>query len=144
MQIFTVIYGLKQYIFCFSFLSSNDSILYCSGACFSKDPVTTGPDSLSGQLSGNFIGPEVVFLEAPVNSPGNYRSRKNDGPLPVSCVCLALVLRRWSTTWHDKFHFIRFRTNFSRRFSMWEDFFMFFEGHAIRPNLNFQFFDVQS
>ena len=42
-----------------------------SGPCFSKDQVTFGPDSLSGLLSRNFIGPEVVFEEAPVNSPAD-------------------------------------------------------------------------
>ena len=50
-------------------------MLVTPGACFSKDPVNTGPDNLSGTLSGNFIGPEVAFLEAPVNFPGNYRAR---------------------------------------------------------------------
>ena len=45
------------------------------GARFSKVPVTSGPDNLSGPLSGNFIGPDVAFLEAPVNFPGNFRAR---------------------------------------------------------------------
>ena len=45
------------------------------GARFSKVPVTSGPDNLSGPLSGNFIGPDIAFLEAPVNFPGNYRAR---------------------------------------------------------------------
>ena len=39
------------------------------GARFSKDPVTTGPDNLPGRLTGNFTGPEIEFLEAPVNFP---------------------------------------------------------------------------
>ena len=43
------------------------------GARFSKDPVTYGPDKLSGRLSGNFSGPGVAFLEAPVNFPGTSR-----------------------------------------------------------------------
>ena len=47
----------------------------CTGARFSKVPVTSGPDNLSGPLSGNFIGPDIAFLEAPVNFPGNYRAR---------------------------------------------------------------------
>ena len=45
------------------------------GARFSKVPVTSGPDNLSGPSSGNFIGPDIAFLEAPVNFPGNYRAR---------------------------------------------------------------------
>ena len=45
------------------------------GARFSKVPVTSGPDNLSGPLSGNFIGPDVAFLEAPVNFLGNFRAR---------------------------------------------------------------------
>ena len=44
-------------------------------ARFSKVPVTSGPDNLSGPLSGNFTGPDIAFLEAPVNFPGNYRAR---------------------------------------------------------------------
>ena len=48
---------------------------YRPGARFSKVPVTSGPDNLSGPLSGNFIGPGVAFLEAPVNFPGNFRAR---------------------------------------------------------------------
>ena len=46
-----------------------------AGARFSKVPVTSGPDNLSGPLSENFIGPDVAFLEAPVNFPGNFRAR---------------------------------------------------------------------
>ena len=42
-------------------------------AHFSKVPVIYGPVNLPGPLSGNFIGPEVAFLEAPVNFPGTYR-----------------------------------------------------------------------
>ena len=49
--------------------------IYGPGARFSKVPVTSGPDNLSGPLSGNFIGPDVAFLEAPVNFPGNFRAR---------------------------------------------------------------------
>ena len=49
--------------------------VWCPGARFSKVPVTSGPDNLSGPLSGNFIGPDVAFLEAPVNFPGNFRAR---------------------------------------------------------------------
>ena len=45
------------------------------GARFSKDPVTTGPDNLPGRLTGNFTGPGIAFLEAPVNFPDTYRSR---------------------------------------------------------------------
>ena len=45
------------------------------GARFSKVPVTSGPDNLSGPLSGNFIGSDVAFLEAPVNFAGNFRAR---------------------------------------------------------------------
>ena len=45
------------------------------GARFSKDPVTTGPDNLPGRLTGNFTGPEIAFLEAPVNFPDTYRAR---------------------------------------------------------------------
>ena len=48
---------------------------YRPGARFSKVPVTSGPDNLSGPLSGNFTGPDIAFLEAPVNFPGNYRAR---------------------------------------------------------------------
>ena len=33
----------------------------------SKVPIIKGPVNLPGPLSGNFIGPEVAFLEAPVN-----------------------------------------------------------------------------
>ena len=40
--------------------------------------------NLSGPLSGNFIGPEVAFLEAPVDFPATYWARKNSGPLPDS------------------------------------------------------------
>ena len=54
------------------------------GARFSKVPVIYGPVNLPGHLSGSFIGPEVAFLEAPVNFPGTYRARKNSGPLPDS------------------------------------------------------------
>ena len=32
-----------------------------------------GPVNLPGPLSGNFIGLEVAFLEAPVNFPGTYQ-----------------------------------------------------------------------
>ena len=42
-------------------------------ACFSKDPVTTGPDNLPGRLTGNFTGTGIAFLEAPVNFPDTYR-----------------------------------------------------------------------
>ena len=42
-------------------------------ARFSKVPVIYGPVNLPGPLSGNFIGPEVTFLKAPVNLPGTYR-----------------------------------------------------------------------
>ena len=51
------------------------NILIGPGARFSKVPVTSGPDNLSGPLSGNFTGPDIAFLEAPVNFPGNYRAR---------------------------------------------------------------------
>ncbi len=44
------------------------------GARFSKDPVNNGSDKLSGPLTGNFTGPEVAFLEAPVNFPEIYRA----------------------------------------------------------------------
>ena len=37
------------------------------GARFSKDPVTTGP--VTERLTGNFTGPGIAFLEAPVNFP---------------------------------------------------------------------------
>jgi len=47
-----------------------------SGARFSKVPVIYGPVNLPGHLSGSFIGPEVAFLEAPVNFPGTYRGPK--------------------------------------------------------------------
>ena len=40
------------------------------GARFSKDPVNTGSGNLPGTLSGDFIGTEVAFLEAPVTVPG--------------------------------------------------------------------------
>ena len=40
----------------------------------------------------------ICFLEAPINSPGNYQARKNDGLLPVFHMCGTLVRRRWSTT----------------------------------------------
>lgn len=62
----------------------------------SKVPIIKGPVNLPGPLSGNFIsfiGPEVAFLEAPVNFelsrylPG---ARKNSGPLLDSC---AVTLR---------------------------------------------------
>ena len=43
------------------------------GARFSKVPDNARPDNLTGPLSGNFIGPEVSFLQAPVNFPGTYR-----------------------------------------------------------------------
>ena len=46
-----------------------------SGARFSKVPVISGPVNLSGNLPGNFTGPDNVFLEAPVNFPGNFRAR---------------------------------------------------------------------
>ena len=39
----------------------------------SKVPIIKGPVNLPGPLSGNFIGPEVAFLEAPVNFPATYR-----------------------------------------------------------------------
>ena len=45
------------------------------GACFSKDPVTTGPDNLPGRLTGNFTGSGTAFLEATVNFPDTYRPR---------------------------------------------------------------------
>ena len=41
-----------------------------AGARFSKDPVNTGSGNLPGTLSGDFIGTEVAFLEAPVTVPG--------------------------------------------------------------------------
>ena len=56
-------------------LSQQNSKLKRPGARFSKVPVTSGPDNLSGPLSGNFIGLDVVFLEAPVNFPGNFRAK---------------------------------------------------------------------
>ena len=46
-----------------------------TGARFSKVPVISGPVNLSGNLPGNFTGPDNVFLEAPVNFPGNFRAR---------------------------------------------------------------------
>ena len=45
------------------------------GARLSKDPVTTGSDNLPGQLTGNFTGTGIAFLEAPVNFPDTYRVR---------------------------------------------------------------------
>ena len=54
-------------------------MVWARGARFSKVPVTSGPDNLSGPLSGNFIGPDVPFLEAPVNFPGNFRPGKIGG-----------------------------------------------------------------
>ena len=47
----------------------------CPGARFSKVPVISGPVNLSGNLPGNFTGPDNVFLEAPVNFPANFRAR---------------------------------------------------------------------
>ena len=49
-----------------------------SGGRFSKDPVTTGPANLTGQLPGPVYVPEVVFLEAHVNLP------LNSGPVKIS------------------------------------------------------------
>ena len=76
----------------YSGLGMKQVILRGSGARFSKVPVIYGPVNLPGHLSGSFIGPEVAFLEAPVNFPGTYRTyrgqpgaRKNSGPLPDSC-----------------------------------------------------------
>ena len=46
------------------------------GARFSKDPVTTGPVNLPGRLTGNFTGPGIAFLEAPVNFPDTYRAQR--------------------------------------------------------------------
>ena len=40
--------------------------------------------NLSGPLSGNFIGPDVAFLEAPIDFPATYWARKNSGPLSDS------------------------------------------------------------
>ena len=48
---------------------------YGPGARFSKDPLTTGPVNLPGLLTGNFTGPGIAFLEAPVNFPDTYRAR---------------------------------------------------------------------
>ena len=45
-------------------------LYYSPGARFSKVPVISGPVNLSGNLPGNFTGPDNVFLEAPVNFPG--------------------------------------------------------------------------
>ena len=45
------------------------------GARFSKDPVITGPVNLPGRLTGNFTGPGIAFLKAPVNFPDTYRAR---------------------------------------------------------------------
>ena len=45
---------------------------YGPGARFSKDPVTSGPVNLPGRLTGNFTGPGIAFLKAPVNFPGTY------------------------------------------------------------------------
>ena len=54
-------------------LFSNSLIIHAAltqpGACFSKDTVITGPDNLPGRLTGNFTGPGIAFLEAPVNFP---------------------------------------------------------------------------
>ena len=114
------------------------------GACFSKDPITYQAcyrETLLGPLSANFIGPEVLFLKAPVNSHGNYRARKNEGPLPVSHVRLALVHRRWSTTWHDnlnKLHFIQFHA--ADGFDGGGLFSCFVNDSAIRSNLIFSVF----
>ena len=38
-----------------------------------RGPFLETPGNLPGHLSGSFIGPEVAFLEAPVNFPGTYR-----------------------------------------------------------------------
>ena len=73
--------GEVSYLFFLFNFSSNSQ---APGARFSKVPVIYGPVNLSGPLSGNFIGPEVAFLEAPVDFPGTYRARKNSGPLPDS------------------------------------------------------------
>jgi len=48
--------------------------VWVPGACFSKAPINTGPDNLPGRLTGNFTGPEITFLKAPVNFPGTYRA----------------------------------------------------------------------
>ena len=53
-----------------------------TGARFSKVPVIYGPVNLPGHLSGSFIGPEVAFLEAPVNFPGTYRTYR--GPEKIA------------------------------------------------------------
>ena len=57
------------------FYRRNPAVKKSPGARFSKVPVTSGPDNLSGPLSGNFIGSDVAFLEAPVNFAGNFRAR---------------------------------------------------------------------
>ena len=44
------------------------------GACFSKDPVTTGPVNLPELLTGIFTGPGIAFLEAPVNFHATYQA----------------------------------------------------------------------
>ena len=43
------------------------------GTRFSKVPVIFGHVNVPVPLSGSFIGPEVAFLEAPVNFPGTYQ-----------------------------------------------------------------------
>jgi len=75
------------------------------GACFSKAPVNTGPDNLPGRLTGNFTGPEIAFLEAPVNFPGTYRARQNSGLLPISSTCFTLVRERRRNTWNYTYRF---------------------------------------
>ena len=55
-------------------------------ARFSKVPVIYGPVNLPGPLSGNFIGPKVAFLEAPVNFPGTYW-----GPEKIAGHCQTLA-----------------------------------------------------
>lgn len=69
------------------------------GARFSKVPATTGPDNLSGCLTGNSTGPEIAFLEAPVNFLGIYRARWNSGLLPISSARFTLVHERRRKTW---------------------------------------------
>ena len=71
----------------------------CPGACFSKDPVNTGLDNLPGRLTGNFTGPGIAFLEAPVNFPDTYRARQNSGWLPISKAPFTLVRERRRKTW---------------------------------------------
>ena len=79
-----------------------------SGARFSK-----GGNLRARLLTGSFIGPEVVFLEAPVNFPSTYRgTEKIAGRYQTLAQSLHCRPREKRKRFHSKDNAIRSKFNF--------------------------------